>query len=213
MASAPDAQSPTTPTSIPQVDPEAAVNWLMVYMTYFRNIIVTTARRLYQSIGLRAGMMQLGNIVEEAIENSFSVQQKAALARGMQLKTIDDLFNLNKACHHDAAKKLAHLGIEVFSIGRDNQGRYYMETNDCNIFHALDEAPILRVFPVALVSGLIRGLGYRSRWLSSISEKQHLCRSIGAGESTRYDYIVYLDEDVEPPACRILVESLSCGNQ
>jgi len=196
-----------------QLDPEAAANWLMVYMTYFRNLVVTTARRLYQSIGLRAGMMQLGNIVEEAIENSFSVQRKAAAGKGMRLKDLDDLFELNKMCHHDAAKKLAHLGIEVFKIGRDDQGRYYMETSDCNIFHALKEAPILRVFPIALVSGLIRGLGYRSRWLSNVSEKEHLCRSIGAGESIHYDYVVYLDDAVKPPGCRILVERLECGSQ
>jgi hypothetical protein len=195
---------------MPRVDPEAATHWLMVYMTYFRNLVASAARRLYASMGLRAGMMQLGQIVEEAIEASFHVQRASARARGMRLETIDDLFRLNQFCHHDASQRLSHLGIEVFRIGRDSRGRYYMETEDCNIFHHLDEAPILRVFPVALVSGLIRGLGYRSRWLTSAAEKSRLCRGIAGGSTLSYDYIVYLDEDVEPPGCRILVEKLDC---
>lgn len=193
------------------VDPEAAASWLMVYMTYFRNLVATTARRLYESVGMRAGMMQLGAIVEEAIERSFHVQRLAAERRGMRLETVDDLFRLNASCHHDAAERLGALGIEVFEIGVDGEGRYYMETSDCNIFHSLGEAPILRVFPVALVSGLIKGLGYSSRWLTSAAEKQRLCTGIGSGASRSYDYVVYLDDGVEPPGCRILVEKLSCS--
>ncbi|BES80951.1 hypothetical protein [Pyrodictium abyssi] len=192
-------------------DPEAAAHWLLVYMTYFRNIVATTARYLYRSVGLRAGMVQLGSIVEEAVERSFHVQRLSAQQRGMKLETVDDLFELNRACHHDAAERLSPLGLEVFRIDRDPEGRYYMETEQCSLFRALDEAPVLRVFPVALVSGLLRGLGYRSRWLTSVSEKERLCRSIASGSSRPYDYVVYLDESLEPPACRVVVEQLSCS--
>lgn len=165
-------------------NPEAAAYWLMVYMTYFRNVVAAAAAHLYRSVGLRAGMMQLGNMVEEAIYKSFHVQEAAARARGARLETLDDLFEQNRVCHHDAAAKLSPLGIEVFDMGRDEQGRYYMETGECNLFKLVDEVPIVRVFPVALVSGLIRGLGYRSRWLTSPGEKRRLCQSI-AGATRR----------------------------
>ncbi|WP_168371334.1 hypothetical protein [Pyrodictium occultum] len=33
------------------------------------------------------------------------------------------------------------------------------------------------------------------------------------GHAERYDYVVYLDESVKPPACRILVEKLDCGKE
>lgn len=88
-----------------------------------------------------------------------------------------------------------------------------METGECSLFKLVDEVPIVRVFPVALVSGLIRGLGYRSRWLTSPGEKRRLCQSIAGGHAERYDYVVYLDESVKPPACRILVEKLDCGKE
>lgn len=186
-------------------EPEVVVNWLMVYMTYFRNFALSVAKYLYQSMGLRAGMMQLGNMVEEAIANSFHVQRRAAEARGMKLETLDDLFELNKFCHEEAASKLSPLGIEVFRIGR-NGDTYYMETEDCALMRVSEKVPVIRIFPVALVSGLIRGLGYRSRWLSSAREREYLCRS-----GAEYDYVVYLDEEVRAPACRILVEPLRCS--
>ncbi|NOZ88592.1 MAG: hypothetical protein GXO15_01560 [Crenarchaeota archaeon] len=190
-------------------EPEVAVNWLMVYMTYFRNFVFSVARYLYQSVGLRAAVMQLGNMVEEAIQSSFHVQRRAAAARGLRLETLDDLFRLNRYCHEEAAARLAPLGIEVFRVGRRGDS-YYMEASDCSLMRAAEELPVVKVFPVALVSGLIKGLGYRSRWLSSPRELGHLCRSVREGHTARPDYVVYLDETVEPPACRIIVEPLRC---
>jgi len=53
--------------------------------------------------------------------------------------------------------------------------------------------------------------GYRSRWLTSVSEKERLCRSIASGSSRPYVYMVYLDESVKPPAYRVIVEKLGCS--
>ncbi len=192
-------------------DPMAAVAWLRVYMTYFRNMVLVTAERLQKTMGLRAAMMTLGDIVEEAIWRSFSVQREMAAKRGMKLETLDDLFTLNTYCHHDAASRLSSLGIEVFEIRKEQDGRYIMETDRCKLFEALDSVPVLRVFPAALVSGLVNGLGLRSKWLSSPRERGHLCTSVREGHSRRYDYVVYMDESVEPPACRIVTEPLDCG--
>ena len=192
--------------TVEALDPEAAANWLMVYMTYFRNMAAAVASHLNRSIGLRAATMQFGNIVEEAIMNSFHIQRRAAEKHGIKLETIDDLFTLNNLCHHEAAARLAPLGIEVFDIRREGS-RYIMETPRCGILEAAETNPPLRVLPPALVSGLIKGLGLNSRWLSAPKEKQYLCHS----SPNRYDYIVYLDDQVQPPACRIIVEPPACS--
>jgi len=55
------------------LDPEAVTHWFMVYMTYLRNMVSSVAGYLYCSIGEHAAIMQFGNIVEEAIMNSFHV--------------------------------------------------------------------------------------------------------------------------------------------
>jgi len=60
------------------LDHEAATHRLIVYVTYFRNVASSVASHLYRSIGERAEIMQFGNIVEEAIMNSFHVQREAA---------------------------------------------------------------------------------------------------------------------------------------
>ena len=182
--------------------PEAAASWLIIYRSFFRSLVYATAKRLYQELGVEAGSVQFAGIVEETGRLILEAQKAAAKAKGVRLETLEDLFAVNQACHHDAAKRLAPLGLEIFNIGRMDH-RYYMETGRCGVFSRLEEVPILRVFPIAFVSGLINGMGFRSRWLSSIKERNMFCKS---SHRETYDYIVYLDEEVQPPGCRILVE-------
>lgn len=73
-------------------------------------------------------MVQLGSIVEEAVE---------------------------KELPHPEALSSRPRGLR----GWPGPGGplLHMETEQCSLFRALGEAPVLRVFPVALVSGLLRG--------------------------------------------------------
>ena len=181
---------------------------LSFYSLLYNSLVESLVKYLEKALGESAGVYELGTVLEDSIVSLGEAVRKLAESMGRRLETVDDLLQFVNHCH-EMLNKLG-VSLELFRASKMDENHWVMETRGCRLLKSGGES-IARIIPLAIVAGFVKSLGHEARWLISPSHIPHLCRAISIGLQPKYEYIVYYDEGVQPPACKIVIEKLDCS--
>ncbi|WP_338250263.1 hypothetical protein [Pyrodictium abyssi] len=95
--------------------------------------------------------------------------------------------------------------FQVFDTMECMDGKCVLESRRCPYSDIAERHPTVKAVFIGTVAGVAAALGYRVRWLVTPSARKYLCRE------SKPDIIIYMDENIELPACRLIVEMYTCS--
>ncbi|ALL00239.1 hypothetical protein Pyrde_0189 [Pyrodictium delaneyi] len=94
--------------------------------------------------------------------------------------------------------------FQVFGSVECSNDKCILETRECYYLDTVRKHPAAKAVFIGVVAGVLEAAGYHVRWLVNTAAKKYLC---GNGKP---DIVIYVDEEIELPACRLVVEKYSC---